>query len=499
MPRYEKTVPVSNLAPENILAVCYSCFQQLNWNIRYATEDRLVAFTPSSSFSKSMEVMATVTPEGLVVSSEMIHDEMIDLRKKNQKNVESFLSLYEQTGSSLLPETIEANKNVIQQLIVETTLAAEQEIKELNELNESMNLGTGNVFVTYAIIAINIVVFILMVIQGAGIIDANGLVHISWGSNFGPLTMSGDWWRLFTAMFLHFGIIHLLLNMYALFSIAAYLEPMLGKTRYITAYVCTGILASLVSLWWHSTPANSAGASGAVFGMYGVFLALLTTNLIPKTVRKALLQSIVIFVIFNLAYGLKGGIDNAAHIGGLLSGLGIGFLFAFNLKKEKQGQKAAWVVPVVVLASILLCGFYLQQNKSSQEERRSVLSEVRNAGYPDSERFNELYNQFVTLQDEALQVFNEYGENPSVLADQLLEKAAPKWNQADNVADKLLKLNVSEEMKQKASVVKKYISLRRKEMELEIKKVKEPASEAAAYQEQIQVRQEIEQEVAKLK
>lgn len=499
MPRYNKIIPLTNPVTDNILAICYSCFQQLGWNIRYATEDRLVAFTPSSAFSKSMEVVAAVTPEGLRISSEMIHDEMLDLGKKNKKNVDRFLEVYAQTESSLLPETIEANKQAIQQLAAETLVAAEQEIKDLNELDEAMNLSSGTASVTYALIAINVVVFILMAIQGAGIFDANGLVHIRWGSNFGPLTQSGDWWRLFTAMFLHFGIIHLLLNMYALFSIANYLEPMLGKVRYITAYLCSGVLASLVSLWWHSTPANSAGASGAVFGMYGVFLALLTTSLIPKKVRGPLLQSIVIFVIYNLAYGLKGGIDNAAHIGGLISGMGIGYLFAFAIKKEKQGQKATWVVPVVVAVSIVVCGYYLQQNRSSQEERKAVLSELSNAGYPDSDRFNELYNQFVSLQEEALQVYNQYGENPSVLADQLQEQAAPKWNEADTVADKMLKLNVSEEQKQKAIIVKKYITLRRKEMELEIRMVKEPANEAAIAKEQAEVRVEIEQEVAKLK
>jgi rhomboid protease GluP len=495
MPRYEKTIHVNNLVPENILAICYSCFQQLNWNIRYATEDRLVAFTTSSSFSKSMEVMATVTPEGLVVSSEMIHDEMMDLSKKNQKNVEKFLAVYEQTDSSLLPETIEANKNAIQQLIVETTLAAEQEVKDLNELNESMNLGTGNVFVTYAIIAINVVVFILMAIQGAGIIDANGLVHIRWGSNFGPLTMSGDWWRLFTAMFLHFGIIHLLLNMYALISIAAYLEPMLGKARYITAYLCTGILASLVSLWWHSTPANSAGASGAVFGMYGVFLALLTTNLIPKKVRRPLLQSIVIFVIFNLAYGLKGGIDNAAHVGGLLSGMGIGFLFAFNLKKEKQGQKVHWIVPVVSITSVLICGYYLQQNKVALEERQPIIEFIKNDGSIDLDRFNDLYRQFTVLNENALQIYVEDENNLEILQN----KAYPIWQQADSISSQILKLNLNEELQKKAATIDYYIQLRKMEIEIMTNMIKDPGIETTYLKQREIVRQRIIEEQKKLK
>ena len=81
--------------------------------------------------------------------------------------------------------------------------------------------------------------------------------------------------------------------------------------------------------------ASVAGASGAVFGMYGVFLALLTTNLIPKKVRQPLLQSIVVFVLYNLVYGLKGGIDNAAHIGGFIAGL---LLIKFFSPKEETAS-----------------------------------------------------------------------------------------------------------------------------------------------------------------
>src|SRR5678809_608301 len=101
--------------------------------------------------------------------------------------------------------------------------------------------------------------------------------------------------------------------------------------KYIIAYLATGIFASLASLWWHSEGINSAGASGAIFGLYGVFLALLFTNLIPKQVRSALLQSIGIFVVFNIVYGMRSGIDNAAHIGGLLTGMLIGFIFYLEL------------------------------------------------------------------------------------------------------------------------------------------------------------------------
>jgi len=103
------------------------------------------------------------------------------------------------------------------------------------------------------------------------------------------------------------------MNMYALLYISLLLEPHLGRTRFLTVYLLTGLTASLASLWWHNLTI-SAGASGAIFGMYGVFLSMHTTNLIEKSARKALLTSIAVFVGYNILNGLKpnSGIDNAA-------------------------------------------------------------------------------------------------------------------------------------------------------------------------------------------
>ncbi|HLP38378.1 rhomboid family intramembrane serine protease [Lacibacter sp.] len=357
----------------------------------------------------------------------------------------------------------------------------------------------GSLSVTYTIIGINVLVFMIMGLQGAGIFEANGLVHLRWGSNYGPLTASGDWWRLFTAIFLHFGILHLAFNMYALFSIAAYLEPMLGKLRYITAYLCCGILASLASLWWHTDSVNSAGASGAAYGMYGVFLALLTTNIIAKKARKPLLQSIVIFVLFNLAYGLKGGIDSAAHIGGLVSGAIIGYLFAFSIKKEQKKQTASWAVPAIVVLSVLICGWYLQQNKVTAEVRNNVLRDIKNDSYPDVDRFKELYEQFVIVQDDALQIYHQHGDNLSSLPKPVQEQFKHKLDQANSIAVKMMNLNVGDEMKELAATVNRYVELRKKEMELTMRISEQPTNADTLNQERELVKKEIDKELLKLK
>jgi rhomboid protease GluP len=190
-------------------------------------------------------------------------------------------------------------------------------------------------YATPIIIYINMAVFLLMVFAGLGFIDfeAKDLVH--WGANYGPYTTKGQWWRLLTSTFLHAGFMHLILNMYGLLFVGLFLEPVLGKNRFMICYIATGLIASLTSLKMHPQVV-SIGASGAIFGMYGIFLALLISKIFPPPMQKAFLTSTLIFVGYNLIIGISGGVDNAAHIGGLISGFVIGLLLGKTIKMEKE-------------------------------------------------------------------------------------------------------------------------------------------------------------------
>jgi membrane associated rhomboid family serine protease len=190
-------------------------------------------------------------------------------------------------------------------------------------------------FATHLIIEINLLVFLIMMFSGLGLINFSGADLLEWGANYRPKIMDGDYWRLFTSTFLHGGFLHLLMNMYGLFFIGLFLEPILKFKRFILFYIITGIISSIFSVWWH-TATVSVGASGAIFGMYGIFLTLLLTKLFPKDFQKPFLINTLIFVGYNLLNGLTGGIDNAAHIGGLMSGMVIGFLIYPALREEKK-------------------------------------------------------------------------------------------------------------------------------------------------------------------
>jgi len=458
MPKHEQTIALNNMDTDTALAVGYQAMKNLNWPVQFAGENKLLGNTPKNWKTYGQQILLAVEDNLLTVTSEMGHGESFDVLGKNKKSTEAFAKAFEAAKNTTDSNTIENNKATINTLREATTVTAAREQKEAVEIAEAMNLEGSNLYVTYAIIAINVLVFILMAINGAGIFETNGLVHIKWGSNYSALTLSGDWWRLVTNVFIHFGIIHLLMNMYCLYTVGVYLEPMLGKVKYTVAYLCTGVLASIASLWWHKEGTNSAGASGAIFGMYGLFLALLTTSLIPQKVRQALLQSIGIFIFYNLAYGMKSGVDNAAHIGGLLSGFVIGYIYVLGIKKEKQGQKLQWIVPAVVLLSLGIAYGYLQQNK-------------------DIGKFDAVLKEIEAIEEKAIAPLNDTTLTDPELKSKIDSLCYPLWISAETKLKATEQYDISATMHTRAAKLVEYAKLRKEELDIYLKLINTGKSE----------------------
>jgi membrane associated rhomboid family serine protease/Flp pilus assembly protein TadD len=180
--------------------------------------------------------------------------------------------------------------------------------------------------VTRIIIAVNVLVYVAMGLSGVSWTDPSVAQAIRWGADFGPLTLSGQWWRLFTSMFVHFGFFHILLNMWCLRNLAVALEPLMGPLAFSITYLFSGLAASAVSTAWNPWRA-SAGASGAIFGIAGAFVSYLVLKkaAIPASLVRQNLQRLAIFILLNLSIGAASGhIDNSAHLGGLAAGLVIG-------------------------------------------------------------------------------------------------------------------------------------------------------------------------------
>ncbi|MBV8207731.1 MAG: rhomboid family intramembrane serine protease [Acidobacteria bacterium] len=169
-------------------------------------------------------------------------------------------------------------------------------------------------------------------------------VLLRWGANFGPETVSG-WWgwaRLITSIFVHIGLVHLIVNMWALLNLGFLGEYLFGSRTTLLIYLVTGAVGSLASLAWNPR-AISAGASGAIFGLAGALLMVFPFARLPLSRSAVWLTSasLVIFAVYNLAYGfITSKVDNAAHLGGLGAGLVFGLAVLWsNRGGEREGHE----------------------------------------------------------------------------------------------------------------------------------------------------------------
>lgn len=178
---------------------------------------------------------------------------------------------------------------------------------------------------TIVLIAANVLVFLVMVLQGVSVFNPTADSVLRWGADYGPLTLHGQWWRMFVSTFLHFGLIHLLFNMFVLFNIGLFLESLAGRTPFVVLYLVCGLGGSAASLAWHPSIV-SAGASGAIFGLYGALLGFLVRHRgsIPAESLASLRKGALTFIGYNLLFGLRPGVDMAAHLGGLATGFALG-------------------------------------------------------------------------------------------------------------------------------------------------------------------------------
>lgn len=183
--------------------------------------------------------------------------------------------------------------------------------------------------VTIALIAINVLVFLAMGVSGVSLTEPTPLDVARWGGDFGPATIGAhQYWRLLTSCFLHFGIIHIAFNMYVLYQIGPFIETVFGRARYVVIYLCAGLFGSLVSVWIHPMSVG-AGASGAIFGLYGALFGflLIQRRTLNPAVTRSIAKSAGIFLLYNLVYGVMSRTtDLSAHFGGLIAGFVVGML-----------------------------------------------------------------------------------------------------------------------------------------------------------------------------
>jgi membrane associated rhomboid family serine protease len=206
--------------------------------------------------------------------------------------------------------------------------------------------GTG-AKVTKALIGINVAVYVAELATGGGVNGTGSTIYVK-GVLFGPLLEQGEWWRLVTAAFLHYGPVHLLLNMVALYWFGSLLEERIGSGRYLLLYLVSGIAGSAGALLWSNgflTP--TVGASGAIFGILGAGLVLERQR--DYVFGGSALGVIVINFVFTFSIS---GISKGGHIGGLVGGI----ICALGLTRFGRGHAAYGRPGLLGAATILFVG-----------------------------------------------------------------------------------------------------------------------------------------------
>jgi rhomboid protease GluP len=312
---------------------------------------------------------------------------------------------------------------------------------------------TPRVFVTSALVAINLIVFVVAVLSGVHLMNPSIADLLNWGADFGPKVLAGEWWRTFTCTFLHIGVIHLAMNMFILAMVGPLVERLVGNTGFLILYVVSGLFGSMVSLCYHPLVV-SAGASGAVFGVYGALIAVLRQKpgAVPTETLDRIRKSGLAFVGYNLLFGfMLPGIDNAAHVGGLIGGFLCGVVLNLPLTPESRAKRPARNVAAAVCGLMLVglgAGGFL----------------VLHSDIGDADALTEL-ERFVATEERLLNIYNtaltraERGElSGPAFADTIQRDILPEWSAT---AERLGKLrNVPPDVRERLTELLNYMKLR---------------------------------------
>lgn len=258
-------------------------------------------------------------------------------------------------------------------------------------LQERLRQAHPRLPATWTLVAINLGVFAAMLFHGAGLWHTPNAVQMDWGANFGPATKDGEWWRLGSALFLHFGLLHLGMNMTALAEAGTFVERMIGSRRFVAVYFLGGLLGNLLSLIAQGDRAVAGGASGAIFGLYGALIYLLWTrrHQVDRTEFRWLFGGAIGFSLLTVSMGfLITGIDNAAHLGGLCGGVLAGIALASppdlspdRLRRRRGLAGIALAAAFVGLAiAIPPPRYHWHEELEAREAVSQVLGEERQIG-----------------------------------------------------------------------------------------------------------------------
>ena len=249
----------------------------------------------------------------------------------------------------------------------------------------------------------------MVLFAGAGIWHSPNDVQLSWGANFGPATQDGEWWRLGTAMFLHFGIVHLLLNGLSLWEAGQLVERMYGRLRFISIYLIAGLFGNLLSLVVQGNQAVSGGASGAIFGVYGAALVYLWRERAAISAHefKWLFGGGCVFSVITIVLGFViPGIDNAAHIGGLVAGILVSIVLSQSMTARMMPMTHRALAAFILVVTSVSLVHHIPAPKYRWSDELLLRSEI-NAFLYENQAINRTWLEIAHESKQGNKTFEE--------------------------------------------------------------------------------------------
>jgi rhomboid protease GluP len=230
---------------------------------------------------------------------------------------------------------------------------------QLDLFRQALLRRTPTAVFTLLIVLGNVTVYLWMIAKNVPAMFPDPVTMIAWGANYAPRTLDGELWRLLTSMFLHFGALHLGMNMLALWNLGRFVERMFGNAGFLLLYLLSGLAGSLASVIWNPVVV-SAGASGAIFGVAGGLLGgawKLRRSMPPVFLRSAwwlAVNVLVLLIAFSVINRFQSMIDNAAHVAGFVTGSLIGLILAEPLPNPGRSRRGLRNLIVAVTGTVAL-------------------------------------------------------------------------------------------------------------------------------------------------
>jgi len=363
-------------------------------------------------------------------------------------------------------------------LPTETTEEFRALLAKEQKFHEHLETISARAPVTPTLIVLNVAMFLAMAYAGAGFLETDATVHLRFGSNYGPLTWTGEPWRLLTSAFIHFGVMHLAFNMYALWNGGVLTERLFGSARFALIYLLAALSGGVVSGWWEPMR-NSAGASGAIFGVYGallVFFALRRAD-IPRDMLRKSGRGALTLCGYSLVLGAQNPlIDNACHVGGLLGGAIAAYFLVRPVDPETRAQAQPWRLAAVaagLCAALIALAAPLMFPGTVRHASLSV--------YATIDRFSDDESRIVDREVQIIRDHEARKLSGSIAADTLEHDVLLPWRQAMQVVLRAPPVEPRDSTPaQQLTVLQNYVKARERATRLTIEHLRNPGDEAKA-------------------